>query len=191
MKNTENPICSEEVLKAKVDLLIEIRDLSLSMNITPILGGSTVLGIMRDGDILPWGTGVALNFKSEELDPLINEIKKTLTKRGYKVRLYNKEYSKKLKVFTNRKNVLAELMSWYSYEEYRVRHKSKLPAYLFKEFSDIYLRKEKFITFHPVDDYLQFRFGDWKTPINSFNREDYHESNFSWNGLNEIKKGLG
>lgn len=183
IKNTKNPICSEEILNQKMDLLIEIRNVSLEMGITPILGGSTLLGIMRDGDILPWGTGLAFNYKSEELDFVIYDIMRKLKKRGYKIRLYDKSFSKKLKVFTKNKFVLAELMSWYEHGEYRVRHKSKLPSFLFERFKEVYLREEKFTTFFEAEKYLEFRFANWKIPINSYDRSDYHSKDFFWDGL--------
>jgi hypothetical protein len=168
-----------EELEQIVTALIDARNVCEDISLPYRLGGSTLLGIIRAGDIIPWSTGVTLHFKAEEYGLYIDQLRSGVKNKGFTIREREKKYH--AKILAGRYGVRLELIPWWEHGDYRVRRTYKLPAHLFDALDTVMLRGERFTTFSSPVEYLVARYGeDWTTPKRSNNRSKIHSSQYRW-----------
>ena len=166
-------------LQLKINGLREIKNVMESMNIDYYLGGNALIGIFRNGLILPIETGIAISLKYEDYILYCKGLVKNLVAAKFEIRMNNNKEGLKEKIKARKNNFLYEIAPWYSGEGMRIRAKYNLPEKFFTPGSRVEMQKESYQTFNTPEEYLIFRFGEnWKTPIVSDKRKDYENGRY-------------
>jgi len=191
--------------KAKTTLKI-ITEILNKNNINYCLDGGTLLGIAREGRLLPWDTDMDLFIPSTESDKLKKCILKFWLK-GYRVRVESFDTScgpakegdlriikiRDRKNIFSRGNVLLDLFIKYSDDNFyywsvgKAPNKTvtkKVPRQFYDNLSMIEFDKKKFPAPADLDGYLTYRYGDWRTPVKVW---DYLKDDLAINNKNMEK----
>lgn len=164
-------------------LLLDITTIFKSVNINYWLEGGTLLGIRREGRLLPWDNDLDISMHSQELDKL-DVLLKTLKKKGFRVRLryfekdtdpFKKGDLRMIKI-RNKKffgllkgNVCLDVFVKYTKEDktyWEIADKVKnVPAEYYASFDTITFKGKEYTVPKLTDEYLTYRYGDWQTPV--------------------------
>lgn len=177
-------------IKLEGENLIEAEKLMVSAikifddnNIRYWLEGGTLLGIRREGRLLPWDDDLDISMmvdQLEKLDMLLSDLKK----RGFRVRIRKFEkdsnYFKKgnirmIKIRTKsffglkKGKVCLDVFIKYPIENkayWEIAGKTKyVPLKFYKSFREISFNNYDFSIPELTEDYLTYRYGDWETPV--------------------------
>ena len=158
-----------------------------SCNIEYWIEGGTLLGIRRENRLLPWDNDIDFSVKSTQTDKLSDFIK-TLQQAGYRVKTRNftetNSYFKKsdLRMIKIREKsffgllkgkVCADIFIKYPIGEnhyWEIASKTKfVPSTFYEKFTTINFKGFGFSIPLLTDDYLTYRYGNWKTQIKDWN----------------------
>ena len=150
-----------------------------------VLTAGTLLGIYRENRLLPWDNDMDLRVFREDENQITKVISK-IKRAGYLVRVrYQEKEDPPLKLdevriikIYNRKYLFAkgEVMmdcfiatrvdDQYVWSCGGINHytKKSVPARFYDKFDDLTFKGKKYFIPSHVEDYLTFRYGDWKTP---------------------------
>ena len=163
---------SDEELELRARGLVEIRDILNGLGIPYCLSGGALLGAIRDGDFIRWDWDVEIDTRTECVHPkreaLISElesarfqiIKHDSSKMNFKVKAakYGSRY---------------EILGYYRMGRMRYRRMSRYPDSLLDGASEVPLRGERYSTFQVPERYLEWMYGEWKTPVRSADIDEY------------------
>ncbi|MCG7854197.1 MAG: hypothetical protein MIO92_16900, partial [Methanosarcinaceae archaeon] len=184
IKKYKHPELSEVEMENKTKYLIEVVNI-LNSQAEYFLGGSALLGLVREGQIVRHGTGVTFHFTVEEYRRVAANLIIALERAGFE--LYDQKSGGNNAKFKARKGgYVYEFAAWYPGEgaenRYRIRKSYKLPAEIFKPGLSLNIEGVPVKAFNPPEEYCFFRFGsNWRTPINSIMREEYEEKRYHRN----------
>jgi len=176
-------------LKIALKMLDDVTTIFEKHNIRYWLDFGTLLGIVREGRLLPWDDDMDISIFEEDRQKVHNivmpEIKKLnyrvysrfhhveddiLKKddfRAFRVRNYNWRYFRgyvKIDIFVMyRKD---EFVYWREFGE-----KHRLPASLIQEFDTIEFNGKQYTKPKNTDAYLTYHYGDWRTPNSEYNSQ--------------------
>ena len=162
--------------------LLEIRELLNKEGLTWFISGGTLLGAAREGDYIKWDWDVDLALLTEEIMPRRESFESLLQSGGFKILRKNRSYEN-LKYVAEKYNAEYEFLAWHKRGNMRCRRIFKRPARFFENPGTIKLRGEEYPCPTPLEEYLEFVYGDWRTPKKSLNKEEY----FSNKNLRGIK----
>ena len=165
---------SDSELETQNEGLIIIKKTLEEINVKHYLSSGTLLGAVREKDFIRWDWDVQMYLLMENAYPLRDLISKSLINKGFHIKkFYNSKDS--LKWGLRRKDVKYELTAWYKEGKWRYRKKKKMrvTAYLFEGEYIINFRGINYPTLNPPEEYLEFCYGDWKTPIRTSNKDTY------------------
>ena len=143
----------------------------------PILSGSALLGIVRDGDMVPWSLGAVLIVDSVEAVKVDDKIINDLRAHGLKIKRYfPKKENWKIRADAGKFNV--EITGYYRLGDNYVRNTGTrykvIPAHFFDDFTvDMILRGTKYCAPRDTESYLSHLYADWKTPNKSRHAGDF------------------
>ena len=169
-------------------MLLDVAEILESEKIPYILEGGTLLGIIREGRLLPWDTDLDLTVTRQYTKNLLAARWKFWIK-GYRTRIRrvknNSEYFTKgspriLRIQTTKfiffkgvslmdifiKDLVNEKYYW------TVSKKDVLksaPRHFYEEFTQFNFKGKLYSVPEKYDAYLQSRYGDWKTPKETWN----------------------
>ena len=170
----------EETILIKKDFseLIKILE-SISVNF--FIDSGLLLGIYRDGDIIRWDWDIEISLLEDEF---INKLDNVIDKVKEKKFIVHK-IDKKLNKLEIYRSLPYEIFS-FTFKAWKYEKKNS--SYVRREFripEKFFLNKQKitFLDFElncpgPIEEYLEFMYGDWKTPKRSNNMEEYLTKNF-------------
>ncbi len=165
-------IIPDEELNLRVQGLKEIRDILNRLEIPYYLEGGALLGFVRDGDFIRWDPDVAIDLKSEYIYPKRELLKSALESAGFEIVKY---YPNKInfKICVRKYGTKYDIAGYYKFGKMRYRKMSYYPDAFIKNQSEIILRGEKFKSVGLPEKYLEWFYGDYKTPIKSVVPESY------------------
>jgi phosphorylcholine metabolism protein LicD len=168
---------SDEELETQNEGLIILKNSLTELNIKYFLAAGTLLGAIREKNFIRWDWDVQLYLLVENAYPLKEKISELLVHKGFEINNHH-ESKNFLKWDINRKNVKYELTGWNLEGKWRHRRGKKmmLPAYLFDGEYIINFKGNNYPTLNPPEDYLEFCYGDWKTPIRTSDKRIYTTS---------------
>lgn len=143
------------------------------------LASGTLLGIYRDGDLIPWDWDLQLYFRTEDLLPRLSDFVYLLQQAGLQVELSEvREATEEIKVLAFQGKIKLEVTSWTRRDQFRIRRAAHLPSHLFENTSDIEFAGTRLRTFRDPEEVLRLCYGDWRTPIRTAHKKTYLSSDF-------------
>ena len=181
---------SKKNLNRARKLLLITADVLDANNIVYHLEGGTLLGIVRDGDLLPWDYDVDISIPSPEQDKFL-AIAGTFRRYGYKVKKHrhSKNFGPlkagtyrifKLKsiVFSVLKEILPFFRKWYLNLDVFIKYSDathtywqakemimKVPRSHYEGYEEIDFQGRKLKVPCDYKEYLTAKYGDWSVPV--------------------------
>jgi len=161
------------------EILFEVDKLLKELKIEYFLSCGTALGLYRDGDFIPWDDEIDIDIPSEIFVPNIEEIKEKFLNNDFIARATNRGQTSKMSVF--KKGVKVAMGAIYDNKKgYRCDSYQKFPIKFYENAVQFEFEGANFTLPGPLDEYLTFYYGDWKTPIKSYNTNEYLNKNGQW-----------
>jgi len=164
-------------------LLSEVITIFESCNITYWLEGGTLLGLRREGRLLPWDNDLDISIHESEFNKL-SLLQNTLKKKGYRVRtrvfekdsdVFKKGDLRMIKIRTKRffgivkGKVCLDVFIKYTKNEktyWEIANKVKnVPFKYYGTFKTLDFKGKPYTIPELTDEYLTYRYGDWQTPV--------------------------
>lgn len=179
MINLENKtrLKTDEELALQNKGLIEIKQILEKAKVPYFLASGTLLGAVREKNFISWDWDVQCYFKAEDVVNRMEELKNLFSNADFNIEKVNKSFES-LKFSLTKYNTLFELTAWYLDGEMRRRITSQLPARFFENPVAIEFLGHTYPCMTPAEDYLEFCYGDWKTPLRSDDKEAYIADQF-------------
>ncbi len=151
------------------------------------LEGGTLLGVIREQRLLPWDTDIDLSIRAEDIT-LLTACLPALRRQGLRLRLKHVEQheppfppgaprllkirSRRLYFF--RGDALIDVFIKYRHgDDYHwligTRTHKSAPARFYDELGSVTFNGRRYSIPRDVEDYLAFRYGDWRTPVTEWN----------------------
>lgn len=181
---------SDVELALQNDGLVIIKDILDKAKIIYYLSSGTLLGAVRDKDFIRWDWDVQMYLLMENAYPLRHKISKLLSDGGFNIHKFN-DCKDSLKWDLRREGVIFELTAWSQQGKWRHRKKRsmKVPSYLFEGEYNINFKGINYRTLNPPEEYLEFCYGDWQTPIRTSDKGLYMSSKH-WRNNTVINRSL-
>jgi len=154
-----------------------------SCHITYWLEGGTLLGLRREGRLLPWDDDLDISVHASETDKL-DKLRILLKKNGFRMRTrvfdHDSEYFRKgdlrmIKIRNKRflglvkGKVCLDVFIKYTRDGntyWEIANKVKnVPANFYEAFKTIDFNGKAYTIPKLTDEYLSFRYGNWETPV--------------------------
>ncbi|MCP4976982.1 MAG: LicD family protein [Maribacter sp.] len=164
-------------------LLADVIAIFESCNVAYWLEGGTLLGLRREGRLLPWDNDLDISIHDNEEDKL-SVLQNTLKKKGYRVRtrqftedsdVFKRGDLRMIKIRTKhffgliKGNVCLDVFIKYTKNDktyWEIANKIKnVPSKYYAEFKAIQFKGKSYTIPKLTDDYLTYRYGDWQTPV--------------------------
>ncbi len=183
MDKSKVRIRSKEELKSREEGFLEIVDILQKNNIFFFIQAGTVLGARRENYFIKWDWDVEIGIFEKDFIKNYDFIRSELVKKNFKI--FHEIKSRKngkidlIKDFDERSTVF-EILSW-SYSFFRKKYyrwQINIPSRFFKKKNTIRFLDRELNCPGPVDEYLTYQYGDWKTPKRSFIKEEYLTKSF-------------
>tara|TARA_Y100000768_G_scaffold521_1_gene390 strand:+ start:25542 stop:26978 length:1437 start_codon:yes stop_codon:yes gene_type:complete len=162
---------NETLLKRQIGL-VDLADTLDQLEIPFMLSDGVLLGAVRDGGFIPWDWDVEISIKVEDIFNKSDSLLEQLKKNDFDLDKINLVWDN-YKVNAYKHGTKFSLIGFYEEGEYRMRSAWKYPKIFFD-------RLEKFVflnrTYHvpsPPESYLEFQYGDWRTPLRDNVKRNY------------------
>ena len=171
-------IRTPEELKDRKERFLEICKILEELDITFFLLGGVLLGARRDNSFIEWDWDVEICVYNDELNSNFEKILEKLLEFNFSIWNCRKEnFDSKIDIFKNynKDATFYTIMGW-SLDQMKnkyFRNKISFPDHFLKKFGTIDFCGKKFNTPHPLDEYLSYQYGDWKTRKRTSNKEKY------------------
>ncbi len=181
---------SEYQLEAQGKTLALVRDLLHQRNITLIVSDGTLLGIIREGDFIPWDWDAELFVFYEEVKDIGHQLVEDFYKAGLEV--IHKQFKRyNWKIVVEEGGFQVEIRSWFRENGYFKRlddmgSEYRIPEEFMLHYQTVVLRGEQYLAPLDAEGYLSHVYGNWQTPVKSEQRRYYLNSDFFKPGL--VKK---
>lgn len=180
---------SNKELEVQNEGLLLLKGILEKINVTYYLSSGTLLGAIREKNFIRWDWDVQMYLLMENAYPIRGKITKILKENGFKIKKFY-DSRETLKWSLKRKKIIFELTAWYQEDSWRFRKykQMRVPAYLFKNQKTINFKGNKYWTFSNPKKYLEFCYGDWKTPKRTSDKTIYATSKHM--GVNNFSNRL-
>lgn len=164
-------------------LLSDVITIFESCNIAYWLEGGTLLGLRREGRLLPWDNDLDISLHESEGDKLMLLVD-TLKKKGFRVRtrtfekdsdVFKQGDLRMIKIRTKRffgllkGNVCLDVFIKYTKKDktyWEIANKVKnVPHKYYDTFTTLEFKNKTYSIPEFTDEYLTYRYGDWQTPV--------------------------
>ncbi len=164
-------------------LLSDVITIFESCNVNYWLEGGTLLGLRREGRLLPWDNDLDISIHESEIGKL-DKLQQTLKKNGFRIRtrtfsldsdFFTKGNLRMIKIRTKRffglvkGNVCLDIFIKYTKNEktyWEIANKVKnVPSKYYDTFKTLDFKGITYAIPELTDEYLTYRYGDWQTPV--------------------------
>jgi hypothetical protein len=155
---------TDDELNLRNQGLQEIKQCLDKLKIDFMLEGGVLLGAVRDGNFIRWDPDVDLAARSEQVIPKMHEIVEIFESEGFAISTlllpsnegFYARISKNLNGY--------DLIGYVPQEGFRVHAKWRVPATFFEHTTDIQFLGASYQAPFPVEHYLEWMYGDWRSP---------------------------
>ena len=167
IKDHHKIIPIEERLTIYKEVISVLRRFNLNIYTT----GGTLLGIIRDNNLIPWDDDIDMDMMYEEFVPNMYKIKDVLVENGYIVRLIETKEFPKMSFYKRGQKIsicaLTKKGKWRMRPSYRYKNKH------FTNSKHITFNNMELLVPNPPEEYLSWVYGDWKKVIKSDIEAEY------------------
>ncbi len=183
-ENLKVRVRTEEELNIRKYEFLKICKILDQLNIKYYIQDGTLLGAIRHNHFIPWDWDVELSVFSEEvidkLDLLISEIKLS----GFMIEKYYKDLSKLKIDFVGKlaQDITGYTIKGWNHDKQKKmfwRRTYKIPDHFILNMKKIYFFDRHHFAPYPPEKYLEYQYGDWKTPLQSSNKLVYMRKEYS------------
>lgn len=181
---------SESQLQTRRKNFREIVDILNNLKINFFLEGGVLLGAIREKDFIKWDWDVEIAILSDEFFKKFDVILENLKQSEFTIINYNKNFHHlKINFFKNDTPDISSfsLFGW-SYNRYIksfVRKDIKIPEKYITNMEKINFLDRSVYTPTPAKEYLEYKYGDWMTPLKSSEKTVYlTKKHYKKNSLN-------
>jgi phosphorylcholine metabolism protein LicD len=157
-------------------MLADVKLILDKHKVTNILSGSALLGIVRDGDLIPWSPGCILIVKFSDVKLKEFKIIDDLKSAGFKIKRHYKK-SSNWKIRVDKGNYNIEITGYDKQRDHYFRSSGKriktIPLKYLDNLTKIKSKYGKFICPKDTAGFLTHLYGDWRTVIKSEVRHSY------------------
>ena len=178
-------IRTEEELHLQNEGLLLIRKVLEEFGCSWFLSGGTLLGAIRDGDFIKWDWDVEVSLLTEEILDREGRLLTLLQKNGFEIIKVDRSYEN-YKVVAEQFGAVYELLARRNLKGTRARIYTVVPAKYFESMGEVELRGVSYPCPNPPEEYLEYLYGDWKTPKRTADKEEYF-SRQAFNANTEIR----
>ncbi|MDA7476477.1 LicD family protein [Candidatus Pelagibacter ubique] len=185
-KNKVRVRTKNELEIRKYEFLI-ICNLLDELKIEYFLNTGILLGAIRNNGFIPWDWDAELSVYSENVINKFDNLVKKIIKSGFKIEKYYKEQSRlKIDFFGKLpSDVNAYTIQGWNHDKKKKifwRNSFKIPDHFIINAKKIKLFNKYHFAPYPVEDYLEYKYGNWRKPIKTSNKYLYMRKEFS--GMN-------
>ncbi|MCC5968293.1 MAG: LicD family protein [Natronohydrobacter sp.] len=163
-----------EELAQRAEALSELADIMETLDCDWQISGGTALGIVREGDFIPWDWDVGIAVKKEQFVNFWPQLVSKAQQKGFVITLVRTETTENNeKVLMTKYGQEFEVLSWTLVDDYRVRKIFRRPARFFDKTEYRELRGRQYPLPSPVEEYLEEVYGDWRTPVRTYKKDVY------------------
>lgn len=172
-------IRTDDELKIQNIGLKELHHILDEKKIKHFLTGGTLLGAVREKNFIKWDWDVEFTILTDEIFDKKEEINDLLVKSNFEIISYSSEYNN-FKWELKKYGFIYELIGLYKEGEWMYRKVKgiKVPASFFDKPSNIFFLGNLYQTVSEPENYLDFCYGNWKTPIRSAKKTEYLTSEY-------------
>ena len=156
-------------------ILFEFDDIMKDNNIQYFLSCGTALGFYRDGNFIEWDDEIDVDVLSAKLMPKFDALKYNFLQKGFVVRTTNRGNTINMNVF--KEGIKIAISSLDLQGKYRIYSNQKIPQHLYNDTHKFKYLDRAFNLPNPIDEYLTWYYGDWKTVIKSYEPKSYMNKN--------------
>ena len=149
----------------KEKILSEFYKIISEFNVKVILSGGTLLGCIRENDFIAWDDDIDLEMYRDEFNSIIHQLIKKLSSNNFEYYANLTHPWEKISIYKEDQKI--QIGSLYKKNKYMITRVRKIPAYLFNNPKEIQFKNMKFYVPNPPEDYLNYVYVDWRTPIHS------------------------
>lgn len=168
-------IRTDEELHLQNEGLLLLRKVLEEFDCTWFLSGGTLLGAIREGDFIKWDWDVEVSLLTEEILDREGRLLNLLLKNGFEIIKVDRTYEN-YKVVTEQFGAVYELLARRKLKGTRARTYTVVPAKYFESTGEVELRGVSYPCPNPPEEYLEYLYGDWKTPKRTADKEEYFSS---------------
>ena len=167
---------TEEELFFRRKGLFEIKEIFEKNKIPFFIWGGLLLGIKRDNDFIRWDWDVEIGLFSKDLRLNWNKIITLLNENKFEI--IEKDFFN-LKInfvkYCNKETTIYSLAGWrYDYlTSHYLRKRLSVPKFYFSELHEIDFYSKKFLCPGPIDEFLQYFYGNWENPKKTSDKKNY------------------
>ena len=169
---------SENQLETRRKNFREIVDILNNLKLNFFLEGGVLLGAIREKDFIKWDWDVEIAFLSDEFTKKFDDVLENLKQSGFTIMNYNKNFHHlKINIYKNDSPDITSfsLFGW-SYNRYIksfVRKDIRIPEKFIFNMKKINFLDRLIYVPTPVKEYLDYKYGDWMTPLKSSEKTVY------------------
>lgn len=184
-----NQLLQGEFLEKSLRMFEDVSDALDAHGVRFWLEGGTLLGVVREQRLLPWDTDIDLATTLDQAEPLRRALA-SLRKSGYRITVRN--HAANEPPFPENKPRIVKIRDrrlWFFRGELlldlfiKFRHEDRYywavgrgdnrvcmssPAHFYDELVPIEFNGREYLRPKDIDNYLTYRYGNWKTPVKSW-----------------------
>lgn len=158
-------------LKMREHALQDAYPLLLLTKKTFWLTGGSLLGAVRNNDFIAWDDDVDMDMLEKDFVQIMYKLKEDLISVGFVVRLIDTKEYPKMSFFKYGQKI--SLGALHRRGDYLIRPHYRYPAKYFNRKKTIVFKAMEFSIPSPVDGFLTYVYGDWRTPKKAEDEDEY------------------
>lgn len=184
---------TREELESRRKCFLEICKILDELNIFYFIQGGTLLAARREKKFIEWDWDVEISLYKDDFIKNFDQILNKLSINNFSISKCDKYSTQKIDCYKefDKETSTFTILSWAYNQNKKEYYRSKIniPEKFLKNPEKISFYDKKFYTPNPIDDYLSYQYGDWRTRKRTANKEKYMTKEF-YNRINFFKKLL-
>ena len=171
-------IRSETELNIRKEEFINLCNILDKLNIKYFLLGGVLLGAVRNKGFIKWDWDVELCVLSDELTNKFDKLCLDISEKNFTILNYDRNPSKfkiDIKGKLSKEITKYTIMGWNHDTKKKIfwRKTLKIPDHYLINMTQIELFNKLHFAPYPTEKYLEYQYGDWKTPKQTSNKYEY------------------
>ena len=165
----QKKIFTNEELDKRNEGLKELTELIELKEVNYFLSDGVLLGAVREKNFIKWDWDVEITILTESIWDKVDSFLEVVKKNGFEIGSIDSSYKNfKINLFKNENKY--SLNGLIINGEKRVRNSYGYPKELFEKKEVIEFRGKSYPAPYRIEQYLEYQYGDWKTPITEKDR---------------------